>query len=142
MFDFELNATCGAARAGVFHTPHGPLVTPVFAPVGTQATVKAVEPRELRELGASLILSNTYHLYMRPGDTLIDDLGGLHRFMAWDGPILTDSGGFQVFSLAKQRRVRDDGITFQSHLDGDTVFLGPREVMGIQQKLGSDIAMV
>jgi queuine tRNA-ribosyltransferase len=111
-------------------------------PVGTQGTVKAVTPAQLREIGAQIILGNTYHLNLRPGSELIRDLGGLHGFMGWDGPILTDSGGFQVFSLAKLRRVRDDGITFQSHLDGATIFLGPREVMAIQQNLGSDVAMV
>src|SRR5579864_620570 len=99
MFEFTLQASSGAARAGIFETPHGPLLTPVFAPVGTQATVKAVMPRDLCELGTTLVLANTYHLYLRPGDGLIAQLGGLHRFMAWDGPMLTDSGGFQVFSL-------------------------------------------
>lgn len=141
MFTFALHATCGAARAGVFHTPHGPVQTPVFAPVGTQATVKAVEPRELREMGASLILSNTYHLYMRPGDALIDALGGLHRFMAWDGPILTDSGGFQVFSLGEMRRIDEDGVTFRSHLDGSVHRFTPEKSIQIQHHLGSDIIM-
>ncbi len=131
-----------AARRGRLATSHGVVETPIFMPVGTQGTVKAVTPAQLREIGAQIILGNTYHLNLRPGADVVRDLGGLHRFMGWDGPILTDSGGFQVFSLAKLRRVRDEGITFQSHLDGDTVFLGPREVMGIQQKLGSDIAMV
>jgi queuine tRNA-ribosyltransferase len=111
-------------------------------PVGTQGTVKAVTPAQLREISAQIILGNTYHLNLRPGSELIRDLGGLHAFMGWAGPILTDSGGFQVFSLAKLRRVGDEGISFQSHLDGATVFLGPREVMTIQQNLGSDIAMV
>src|SRR3954462_14036136 len=110
MFSFEVASTCGDARTGVLQTPHGPLATPVFAPVGTQATVKAVEPRELRELGASLVLSNTYHLYMRPGDELVRDMGGLHKFMAWDGPMLTDSGGFQVFSLGAVRQIDDEGV--------------------------------
>jgi queuine tRNA-ribosyltransferase len=131
-----------AARRGRLVTRHGVVETPVFMPVGTQGTVKAVTPAHLREVGAQIILGNTYHLSLRPGSELIRDLGGLHAFMGWDGPILTDSGGFQVFSLAKLRRVRDEGITFQSHLDGATVFLGPREVMAIQQNLGSDIAMV
>jgi queuine tRNA-ribosyltransferase len=111
-------------------------------PVGTQATVKALTPAHLREIGAQIILGNTYHLNLRPGSELIRDLGGLHRFMGWDGPILTDSGGFQVFSLAKLRDVREDGVAFQSHLDGASLFLGPREVMTIQANLGSDIAMV
>ncbi len=111
-------------------------------PVGTQGTVKAVTPAQVRELGAQIILGNTYHLNLRPGSELVRELGGLHKFMGWDGPILTDSGGFQVFSLAKLREVQDDGIAFQSHLDGAKLFLGPREVMGIQANLGSDIAMV
>lgn len=111
-------------------------------PVGTQGTVKAVTPVHLKEIGSQIILGNTYHLNLRPGSELIRDLGGLHRFMGWDGPILTDSGGFQVFSLAKLRDVREDGVAFQSHVDGAKLFLGPREVMTIQQNLGSDIAMV
>lgn len=111
-------------------------------PVGTQGTVKAVTPAHLREIGAQIVLGNTYHLNLRPGVDVIRDLGGLHRFMGWDRPILTDSGGFQVFSLAKLRQVRDEGIAFQSHLDGAAIFLGPREVMAIQRDLGSDIAMV
>jgi queuine tRNA-ribosyltransferase len=131
-----------AARRGRLATLHGPVDTPVFMPVGTQGTVKAVTPAQLREIGAQVILGNTYHLNLRPGSEVIRDLGGLHAFMGWEGSILTDSGGFQVFSLAKLRRVRDDGITFQSHLDGATIFLGPREVMAIQQNLGSDVAMV
>ena len=131
-----------AARRSRLTTLHGIVETPVFMPVGTQGTVKAVTPRHLREIGAQIILANTYHLNLRPGSGLIRDLGGLHTFMGWDGPILTDSGGFQVFSLAKLRKVSDEGITFQSHLDGATIFLGPREVMAIQQNLGSDVAMV
>ncbi len=111
-------------------------------PVGTQGTVKAVTPAQLHEIGAQIILGNTYHLSLRPGSTLIRELGGLHRFMGWTGPILTDSGGFQVFSLAKLRDIRDEGVAFQSHIDGARHFLGPREVMGIQADLGSDIAMV
>jgi queuine tRNA-ribosyltransferase len=134
--------TSTAARRGRLTTRHGIVETPIFMPVGTQGTVKAVTPVHLREIGAQIILGNTYHLNLRPGSELIRDLGGLHRFMGWDGPILTDSGGFQVFSLAKLRRVSDDGVTFQSHLDGATIFLGPREVMAIQQNLGSDVAMV
>jgi queuine tRNA-ribosyltransferase len=111
-------------------------------PVGTQGTVKALTPEHLRQIGAQIILGNTYHLNLRPGSALIRELGGLHRFMGWDGPILTDSGGFQVFSLAKLRDVTDAGVAFQSHLDGARLFLGPREVMEIQANLGSDIAMV
>ncbi|MCC7209725.1 MAG: tRNA guanosine(34) transglycosylase Tgt [Anaerolineae bacterium] len=141
MFELELHASHGAARAGILHTPHGAIATPVFAPVGTQATVKAVQPRELRELGAMLILSNTYHLYIRPGDALIRDLGGLHRFMGWDGPILTDSGGFQVFSLGDLRQVDDDGVTFRSHLDGSQHRFTPEKSVQIQHNLGSDIIM-
>jgi queuine tRNA-ribosyltransferase len=134
--------TATAARRGRLRTNHGLVDTPIFMPVGTQGTVKALTPAHLREVGAQIILGNTYHLNLRPGSELIRDLGGLHKFMGWDGPILTDSGGFQVFSLAKLRDVRDDGVAFQSHLDGANLFLGPREVMTIQQNLGSDIAMV
>src|SRR5262245_1698815 len=142
MFEFELTAQSGQARAGVFHTPHGDLLTPVFAPVGTAATVKALTPAQLRELGATLVLSNTYHLYLRPGDELIRDLGGLHRFMHWDGPILTDSGGFQVFSLASQVKISDEGARFRSHIDGSPLELTPERAVEIQQNLGSDIAML
>jgi queuine tRNA-ribosyltransferase len=134
--------TVTAARRGRLQTRHGVVETPIFMPVGTQGTVKAVTPAHLREIGAQIILGNTYHLSLRPGSELIRDLGGLHRFMGWDGPILTDSGGFQVFSLAKLRDIKDAGVSFQSHLDGARHFLGPREVMTIQQNLGSDIAMV
>ena len=134
--------TATAARRGRLRTNHGLVDTPIFMPVGTQGTVKALTPAHLREVGAQIILGNTYHLNLRPGSELIRELGGLHKFMGWDGPILTDSGGFQVFSLAKLRDVRDDGVAFQSHLDGANLFLGPREVMTIQQNLGSDIAMV
>lgn len=129
------------ARAGVFSTPHGDIPTPVFAPVGTQATVKTMSPRDLEELGASLILANTYHLYLRPGAELIARLGGLHHFMAWHGPILTDSGGFQVFSLESLRRVSDEGVVFRSHLDGSEHRFTPEEVMRIQELLGADIIM-
>jgi queuine tRNA-ribosyltransferase len=148
LFAFDLVAREGLARAGVFHTAHGPLPTPVYAPVGTQATVKAVTPRQLQETGTSLVLANTYHLYLRPGDALIAALGGVHRFMGWDGPMLTDSGGFQVFSLAggdgKQslRKIDDDGVTFRSHIDGRTHRFTPEKVMEIEQNLGADIAMV
>ena len=141
---FELlhTDTATAARRGRLRTRHGVVETPIFMPVGTQGTVKSVTPRHLREIGAQIILGNTYHLGLRPGGALIRELGGLHGFMGWDGPILTDSGGFQVFSLAKLRDVRDDGVAFASHLDGARLFLGPAEVMGIQRDLGSDIAMV
>ena len=140
-FQFDILATDGRARAGLLHTPHGDIPTPVFAPVGTQATVKAVPPRDLREAGASLVLANTYHLYLRPGDELVDEMGGLHRFMAWDGPILTDSGGFQVFSLAQINKIDDQGVTFRSHIDGSKHRLTPERSMQIQQNLGADIIM-
>ncbi|OGO48063.1 MAG: tRNA guanosine(34) transglycosylase Tgt [Chloroflexi bacterium RBG_16_63_12] len=143
MFEFDLVARDPStrARAGVFHTPHGDLLTPVFAPVGTAATVKALTPAQLRELGATLVLSNTYHLYLRPGDELIRDLGGLHAFMHWGGPILTDSGGFQVFSLSDTRRIDDDGVTFKSHIDGSTHRFTPEKSIAIQENLGADIIM-
>ncbi len=141
MFRFDLQAQSGAARAGMFYTPHGAIPTPVFAPVGTQATVKAMQPRELYELDATLILSNTYHLYMRPGDDLIARMGGLHRFMAWDRPILTDSGGFQVFSLGALRHIDDDGVTFRSHLDGSLHRFTPEKSIQIQHNLGADVIM-
>src|SRR5262245_9367513 len=138
-FYFETLKTQGRARGRIFHTPHGAIPTPVFAPVGTQATVKAVPPRDLQEMGVTLVLSNTYHLHLRPGEELIRDLGGLHRFMAWPNPILTDSGGFQVFSLAKINRIDDEGVTFRSHIDGSPRRLNPEISMTIQQNLGADI---
>ena len=131
----------GAARAGVLETAHGTVRTPVFMPVGTLGTVKGVDPRELREIGTQILLGNTYHLHLRPGEDLVGELGGLHRFMGWDGPILTDSGGYQVFSLADTRTVDDDGVTFRSVYDGDLVRLRPEDAMRIQATLGSDIAM-
>jgi queuine tRNA-ribosyltransferase len=138
---FELEATDGAARAGVLWTAHGPVRTPVFMPVGTKATVKAVDPLELEALGAQIVLGNTYHLHQRPGEELIAELGGLHRFMAWDRPILTDSGGFQVVSLGDLRVVDEDGVTFRSHLDGSTHRFTPELATEVQQALGSDIAV-
>ncbi len=141
MFSYDITAHAGRARAGVFHTPHGDLETPVFAPVGTQATVKTLTPTQLKELGASLILSNTYHLYLRPGDELIRDLGGLHKFMQWPDPLLTDSGGFQVFSLAQTRKIDDDGVTFKSHIDGSAHRFTPEKSIQIQENLGADIIM-
>jgi queuine tRNA-ribosyltransferase len=141
-FRFELNKSNGSARVATFHTPHGAIPMPAFAPVGTQANVKTLEPRDLHALGANLILSNTYHLYMRPGHELIQRMGGLHKFMAWDGPILTDSGGYQVFSLAHQRKLDDDGVTFRSHIDGSLHRFTPERVMEIEEALGPDIAMV
>lgn len=140
-FEFDLIATDGYARAGVFYTPHGAIQTPIFAPVGTQATVKSVSPQQLHELGVSFILSNTYHLYLRPGDELIAEMGGLHKFMSWDGPILTDSGGFQVFSLNELRKIDEQGVTFRSHLDGSTHRFTPERSIAIQENLGSDIIM-
>lgn len=140
-FTYELLAQDGAARVGVFHTPHGDIPTPIFAPVGTQATVKSLTQRHLTELEAKLILANTYHLYLRPGDDLIAEMGGLHAFMAWDGPILTDSGGFQVFSLSDTRQVDEDGVTFKSHIDGSTHRFTPELSIKIQENLGSDIIM-
>jgi queuine tRNA-ribosyltransferase len=142
VFRFELHTTEGAARLSTFHTPHGSIQMPAFAPVGTLANVKTLEPRDLVELGCELILANTYHLYLRPGHELVARLGGLHRFMAWDGPLLTDSGGYQVFSLAHQRRLDEDGVTFRSHVDGSLHRFTPERVMEIEQALGPDIAMV
>jgi queuine tRNA-ribosyltransferase len=141
MFEYEILATQSRARAGVFHTPHGDLETPVFAPVGTQATVKTLTPTQLEQLGASLVLSNTYHLYLRPGDELVARLGGLHEFMQWPHPMLTDSGGFQVFSLAQTRKIDDDGVTFRSHIDGSTHRFTPEKSIQIQENLGADIIM-
>jgi len=140
-FQFDLLARDGRARAGVFHTPHGDIPTPVFAPVGTAATVKGVPPRDLKELGATLVLANTYHLYLRPGDDLVARLGGLHTFMGWDGPLLTDSGGYQVFSLRDIRAVDDDGVTFKSHIDGSLHRFTPEKVISIEDNLGADIIM-
>lgn len=140
-FQFDLLARDGRARAGVFHTPHGDIPTPIFAPVGTQATVKAVTPAQLEEIGASLVLSNTYHLYLRPGADLVAEMGGLHRFMQWSHPMLTDSGGFQVFSLADMRKIDDEGVTFKSHIDGSTHRFTPESAVAIEEKLGADIIM-
>lgn len=127
------------ARVGVLRTPHGEIPTPVFAPVGTQATVKTLTPRELDELGVTLILANTYHLYLRPGPDVIEELGGLHRFMGWDGPIMTDSGGFQIFSLEPMRRFTEEGVLFRSHIDGSQHLLTPEKAIEIQEKLGGDL---
>src|SRR5512138_1931816 len=141
MFEFTITARNARARAGVFSTPHGDLLTPVFAPVGTQATVKTLTPSQVDGVGASLVLSNTYHLYLRPGDELVRDMGGLHRFMQWPHPMLTDSGGFQVFSLSKTRKIDDDGVTFKSHIDGSTHRFTPEKSISIQENLGADIIM-
>ena len=140
-FSFEVVAQDGRGRAGLFHTPHGTLETPLFAPVGTQATVKALTPTQLQELGATLLLANAYHLYLRPGDERIAALGGLHKFMAWSGPILTDSGGFQLYSLAAQREVDADGVTFRSHVDGTSHRITPEKAISIQENLGADVIM-
>jgi len=143
-FGFELIAEDkhDHARAGILHTPHGDIPTPVFTPVGTQATVKTLAPVDLHNLQAKLILGNTYHLYLRPGADLIADFGGLHNFMNWDGAILTDSGGFQVFSLAGLREVDEDGVTFRSHIDGSKHRFTPESVIEIEEKIGADIIMV
>lgn len=142
-FRFELLHVCAqsGARRGRLHTPHGIIETPCYMPVGTQATVKAMLPRDLKEIGTMILLANTYHLFERPGHDLVKEAGGLHRFMRWDGPILTDSGGFQVFSLASSNKIREDGVEFRSLLDGRTHFFTPESVMEIEQALGADIAM-
>jgi len=141
MFEFKLIASDGNARVGSFSTPHGEIPTPIFAPVGTQATVKSLTPKQLEEIGAILILANTYHLFLRPGDDRIARLGGLHQFMNWRKPILTDSGGFQVFSLAKINHIDEDGVTFKSHIDGSFQRLTPEKSIAIQENLGADIIM-
>jgi queuine tRNA-ribosyltransferase len=142
MFELLRTDSSSKARLGRLTTGHGVVETPAYMPVGTQATVKALDPRELREVGTQIILGNTYHLGIRPGMEVLQAAGGLHRFMNWSGPILTDSGGFQVFSLAKIRKIRAHGVEFRSHLDGSLLFLGPKEVMAMQRVLGADIAMV
>ena len=143
MFEYKIIAEDKetGARAGEFTTPHGIIKTPVFMPVGTQATVKAIIPEELEALGAQIILSNTYHLYMRPGEDIVAEAGGLHRFMNWKHPILTDSGGFQVFSLGDLRKITEDGVEFRSHIDGSKHFMRPEDSIAIQEKLGADIIM-
>ena len=141
MFEFKITSQNNRARTGTFSTPHGNLITPVFAPVGTQATVKTLTPEHLKDINASLILSNTYHLYLRPGDDLVSEMGGLHRFMRWSNPMLTDSGGFQVFSLAQTRQIDDEGVTFKSHIDGSTHRFTPQRAIRIQENLGADIIM-
>jgi queuine tRNA-ribosyltransferase len=141
MFDFRIEHEDGPARAGVLELPHGSVRTPAFMPVGTQATVKTVSRDELKEIGAQIVLSNTYHLYLRPGHEVVRGLGGLHRFMAWDRPVLTDSGGFQVFSLSHANRIREEGVLFQSHVDGSRHLFTPERVMEVQHALGADIIM-
>ena len=141
-FSFEILATDGAGRAGLIHTPRGDIRTPAFMPVGTAGSVKAMLPQSVRETGADIILGNTYHLMLRPGAERVARLGGLHKFTGWDRPILTDSGGFQVMSLSKLRKITEEGVRFQSHIDGATEFLSPERAMEIQRLLGSDIQMV
>jgi queuine tRNA-ribosyltransferase len=141
MFEFTVDATSGRARTGTLTLPHGAVDTPAFMPVGTQGTVRALSPTDLKSVGADIVLANTYHLHVRPGEDVIAQLGGLHRFMAWDRPLLTDSGGFQVFSLAGFRRVDDEGVEFQSHVDGGRRILTPERATEIQWTLGADIAM-
>src|SRR5258706_507870 len=141
MFDFWIDGQSGAARSGSLTLPHGTVETPVFMPVGTQATVRTLSPADLKAVGAQIVLANTYHLHVRPGEDVIAQLGGLHKFMAWERPLLTDSGGFQVFSLEGFRKVDEDGVEFQSHVDGGRRKLTPESAIEIQATLGSDIAM-
>lgn len=140
-FSFTIENESGGGRAGTFVTPHGEVLTPAFMPVGTLATVKSLDPDDLRAMKASMILSNAYHLHLRPGDELVKEMGGLHEFMQWGGPILTDSGGFQVFSLAGLRKVSEEGVEFQSHIDGSRRFFTPESVMDIERNLGADVIM-
>ena len=141
MFEFRIDATEGSARAGRVVTPHGEIPTPAFMPVGTLGTVKTLTMEEVAAVGAHMVLANTYHLYLRPGHELVRELGGLHAFMRWDGPILTDSGGFQVFSLANTRRIHDDGVEFRSHIDGSSHTFTPEAVIDMQRALGADVIM-
>jgi len=141
LFEFEVESTDGSARAGSWRLPHGVVLTPCFMPVGTQGTVRALSPRDLEAVGAGMVLANTYHLHVRPGEDVVAKLGGLHRFMGWGGPILTDSGGFQVFSLAGARKVSEEGVEFQSHVDGTRRQLSPERAAEIQWTLGADVAM-
>ncbi len=142
-FAFQLDATDSltAARLGRWATPHGEVETPAFMPVGTSASVKGILPEQLRSIGVQMLLANTYHLALRPGADVVADLGGLHQFMHWDGPILTDSGGFQVFSLARLRKLEDDRVVFRSHVDGSLLELTPEKAIGIQEQLGADCIM-
>ena len=140
-FSFSVQHTVGSARTGIFTTPHGPVETPTFMPVGTLATVKSLDPVDLLQMGATMVLGNAYHLHLRPGDDVVHQMGGLHKFMCWDGPILTDSGGFQVFSLAQLRTVNEDGVEFQSHIDGSRRFFTAEIVMQIERNLGADVIM-
>ena len=142
-FSFELLHVCKqtGARRGRIHTPHGTIETPVYMPVGTQASVKTMSPDELVEAGAQIILANTYHLHLRPGEDLVAEAGGVQKFSSWNRPMLTDSGGFQVFSLAQLRKIREEGVSFRSHLDGSAHFFSPETSIAIQEKLGADIIM-
>lgn len=142
MFRVEYKDKNTKARAGILETSHGSIETPIFMPVGTQGTVKTLSPHELKELGSEIILGNTYHLFLRPGEEIIQKAGGLHQFISWDAPILTDSGGFQIFSLAELRKITDEGVRFQSHIDGSYHFFTPEKIVDIQRILGSDIMMV
>jgi len=141
MFSFTLYKTAGRARLGSLSTPHGKIETPCFMPCGTKATVKTLDPEELKTLGCQILLGNTYHLMLRPGGDLVEKMGGLHKWMKWDRPILTDSGGFQVFSLHQIRKIQDDGVEFKSHINGDKIFLSPEKATQIQEQLGADIIM-
>jgi len=138
---YEMIKKDNNARAGIIKTPHGDVMSPLFMPVGTQATVKTMTPEELKELGSQIILGNTYHLYLRPGDELVKKAGGLHKFMNWDKTILTDSGGFQVFSLGQLRKITEEGVKFNSHIGGEKLFISPEKAIEIQQNLGADIIM-
>ena len=140
---FEITHVCkqSGARTGILHTPHGDVETPMFMPVGTQATVKFVSPEELKDIGSGVVLANTYHLWLRPGEDIVDQAGGVQKFMNYKGPMLTDSGGFQVFSLADQRKITEEGVTFKNTLNGDTLFLSPEKSIQIQNKIGADIIM-
>jgi queuine tRNA-ribosyltransferase len=140
-FSFSIDSECGSARSGEFTTPHGVVQTPAFMAVGTLATVKTLDPEDLRAIGAQMILANAYHLHLRPGDELVRDFGGVHRFMGWDGPMLTDSGGFQVFSLEGLRTISEDGVEFRSHIDGSKHVFTPESVMQIERNLGADVIM-
>ncbi|MCX8057354.1 MAG: tRNA guanosine(34) transglycosylase Tgt [Ignavibacteria bacterium] len=141
-FELIKTDTNSKARAGIIHTSHGDILTPIFMPVGTQGTIKAVEHRELEEIGTQIILGNTYHLYLRPGTEILEKFGGLHKFINWKKPILTDSGGFQIYSLAELRKIREEGVEFKSHIDGSMHFFSPEKVIDIQRSIGSDIMMV
>src|SRR5665647_993484 len=140
-FGFTVSARDGRARCGVFTTPHGNVDTPAFMPVGTAATVNALDPLDLHAMGSQMILANAYHLHLRPGEDVVLAMGGIHRFMAWDGPMLTDSGGFQVFSLEGMRTVSEDGVAFQSHIDGSRRMFTPESVMALEHAIGADVIM-